>query len=228
MQSVGKTLKSRTNCPTRLSKCSVTYVLSVTVLLRSALTRLYQMFRLLNGILPKTSTLHMCVAESERLSFTPITRKKHRRYRFEETYGYGYIHYALYDDNGKEIDLHTVDALSWIDSKGVTFDESYMWAVPVLYGKSCHKGRGAGIIGIKTDAFDSLDEVWSQWMDALRACRTKQYVPDCLVPRNPETCQPISPNPFDNRFIAVGNDMSETATATGFTPKVRRFSTKAI
>ena len=140
--------------------------------------------------------------------YTDYTQK-HRCYRFEETYGYGYIHYALYDDNGKEIDLHTVDALSWIDSKGVTFDESYMWAVPVLYGKSCHKGRGAGIIGIKTDAFDSLDEVWSQWMDALRACRTKQYVPDCLVPRNPETCQPISPNPFDNRFITVGNDMSE-------------------
>lgn len=140
--------------------------------------------------------------------YTDYTQK-HRRYRFEETYGYGYIHYALYDDNGKEIDLHTVDALSWIDSKGVTFDESYMWAVPVLYGKSCHKGRGAGIIGIKTDAFDSLDEVWSQWMDALRACRTKQYVPNCLVPRNPETCQPISPNPFDNRFITVGNDMSE-------------------
>ena len=140
--------------------------------------------------------------------YTDYTQK-HRRYRFEETYGYGYIHYALYNDNGKEIDLHTVDALSWIDSKGVTFGESYMWAVPVLYGKSCHKGRGAGIIGIKTDAFDSLDEVWSQWMDALRACRTKQYVPDCLVPRNPETCQPISPNPFDNRFITVGNDMSE-------------------
>ena len=140
--------------------------------------------------------------------YTDYTQK-HRRYRFEETYGYGYIHYALYDDNGKEIDLHTVDALSWIDSKGVTFDESYMWAVPVLYGKSCHKGRGAGIIGIKTDAFESLDEVWSQWMDALRACRTKQYVPDCLVPRNPETCQPMSPNPFDNRFITVGNDMSE-------------------
>nr|DAP91057.1 MAG TPA: portal protein [Caudoviricetes sp.] len=140
--------------------------------------------------------------------YTDYTQK-HRRYRFEETYGYGYIHYALYDDNGKEIDLHTVDALSWIDSKGVTFDESYMWAVPVLYGKSCHKGRGAGIIGIKTDAFDSLDEVWSQWMDALRACRTKQYVPNCLVPRDPETCQPISPNPFDNRFITVGNDMSE-------------------
>ena len=75
MQSVGKILKSRTSYPTRLSKCSVTYVLSVTVLLRSALTWMYQMFRLLNGILPKTSTLHMCAAESERLSFTPITRK---------------------------------------------------------------------------------------------------------------------------------------------------------
>lgn len=84
-----------------------------------------------------------------------------------------------------------------------------MWAVPVIYGKSCHKGRGAGIIGIKTDAFDSLDEVWSQWMDALRACRPKQYIPNCLIPYNAETCQPMAPNPFDNRFIEVNTDTSE-------------------
>lgn len=72
--------------------------------------------------------------------YTDYTQK-HRRYRFEETYGYGYIHYALYDDNGKEIDLHTVDALSWIDSKGVTFDESYMWAVPVLLRQIVPQGQ---------------------------------------------------------------------------------------
>lgn len=143
--------------------------------------------------------------------YTDYTQK-HRCFHFEETYGYGYIKYALYDDNGKEVDLHAVDALSWIDSQGVTFDESYMWAVPVIYGKSCHKGRGAGIIGAKTDAFDSLDEAWSQWMDALRACRTKQYIPNCLIPFDSETCQPMSPNPFDNRFIEVNTDTSENGT----------------
>ena len=137
--------------------------------------------------------------------------EKNRNYRFEETYGYGYIKYALYNENGKEVDLHTISALNWINGTGVVFDNSYIWAVPVLYGKSCHKGRGAGVIGSKTDAFDSFDEVWSQWMDALRANRTKQYIPDVLVPKNPDTCQPIKPNPFDNRFIVIGTDMSENA-----------------
>lgn len=140
--------------------------------------------------------------------YTDYTQN-HRHFRFEETYGYGYIRYALYDDNGREVDLHTVKALDWIDSNGVTFDTSYMWAVPVIYGKSCHKGRGAGIIGAKADAFDSLDEAWSQWMDALRACRPKQYIPNCLIPYNAETCQPMAPNPFDNRFIEVNTDTSE-------------------
>ena len=46
-------------------------------------------------------------------------------------------------------------------------------------------------------------------MDALRAGRTKQMIPDRLVPRNPETGEYISPNPFDNRFIVVGDSMQE-------------------
>lgn len=143
--------------------------------------------------------------------YTDYTQK-HRHFRFEETYGYGYIRYALYDENGREVNLHAVEALSWIDSNGVTFDKSYMWAVPVVYGKSCHKGRGAGVIGPKTDAFDSLDEAWSQWMDTLRACRTKQYIPNCFVPYDAQTCQPMSPNPFDNRFIEINSDSSENGS----------------
>ena len=61
---------------------------------------------------------------------------------------------------------------------------------------------------IGTD-FYALDEVFSQWMDALRAGRTKQLIPDRLVPRDPETGEYISPNPFDNRFIVVGDSMQE-------------------
>ncbi len=172
----------------------------------------------------------MCAAESERLSFTPITRKNTAVTVLKKTYGYGYIHYALYDDNGKEIDLHTVDALSWIDwKKGVTFDESYMWAVPVLYGKSCHKGRGAGIIGIKTDAFDSLDGGCghSGWTHSEPAEQSSM----CLIALFREIPKPVS----RYRQIRLTTDLSpwaticlKTATATGFTPKVRRFSTKAI
>lgn len=138
--------------------------------------------------------------------------QKNKRYQFVETYGYGYIHYTLYDENGNEVDVHNVDALNWIDGSGVTFDKSYMWAVPVTFGKSCHEGRGAGIIGSKTEAFDSLDETWSQWVDALRACRTKQYIPDSMIPYNPDTCCPMKPNPFDNRFITINSDISEHGT----------------
>ena len=140
--------------------------------------------------------------------YTEYTEKT-RCYQFEETYGYGYIKYALYDNNGREVDLHTVSALSWIDSEGITFDKSYMWAVPLIYSNGFYEGRGKGIISNKEDAFDSIDEIWSQWMDASRSARTKTYMSDCYIPRNPETGEPIAPNPFDNRYIAIGNDMTE-------------------
>lgn len=48
-------------------------------------------------------------------------------------------------------------------------------------------------------------------MDALRAGRAKTYIPDCLVPHDPSTGQVIRPNPFDNRYFASDNDMSEAA-----------------
>ena len=48
-------------------------------------------------------------------------------------------------------------------------------------------------------------------MDALRAGRAKTYIPDCLVPHDPETGQVIRPNPFDNRYFASDNNMSEKA-----------------
>ena len=48
-------------------------------------------------------------------------------------------------------------------------------------------------------------------MDALRAGRAKTYIPDCLVPHDPETGKVIRPNPFDDRYFASDNDMSENA-----------------
>ena len=77
-----------------------------------------------------------------------------------------------------------------------------MLAVPCIFGDSeQYKGRGSNIFDGKTDDFDALDEAWSQWMDALRASRSKSYIPECLLPRNPDTGMIIKPNAFDNRYF---------------------------
>lgn len=134
-----------------------------------------------------------------------------RTYQLEEVYGYGYIKYNLYDDNKKPCDLHKISVTSDLVGEGVTFEKTLIWAVPVILGSSSFEGRGKGLIESKEDSFDSVDEAWSQWMDALRACRTQTYVPESLVPRDPDTLMPITPNPFDNRFIAVGDNAAENA-----------------
>ena len=46
-------------------------------------------------------------------------------------------------------------------------------------------------------------------MDALRAGRTKTYIPECLVPHDPATGKLVKPNPFDNRYFAADGDMRE-------------------
>ena len=94
--------------------------------------------------------------------------------------------------------------------KDVTFDDSLILAEPFMIFESAkYEGRGGSIFDGKLDNFDSLDEAWSQWMDALRAGRAKTYVPDCLIPHDPETGQLMKPNPFDNRYLAAEGDMRE-------------------
>ena len=94
--------------------------------------------------------------------------------------------------------------------KDVTFDDSLILAEPFMIFESAkYEGRGGSIFDGKLDNFDSLDETWSQWMDALRAGRAKTYVPDCLIPHDPETGQLMKPNPFDNRYLAAEGDMRE-------------------
>ena len=46
-------------------------------------------------------------------------------------------------------------------------------------------------------------------MDALRAGRTKEYIPETLLPRNPDTGAVMKPNAFDNRYIKTDADMRE-------------------
>lgn len=132
-----------------------------------------------------------------------------KTYVLNERYGFGFIMNELYLD-GKPVDLKAITDTENI--KNWSFDEKTILAVPFqVYESAKYEGRGGSIFDGKLDSFDAFDEAWSQWMDALRAGRAKTYIPECLVPHDPETGQIIRPNPFDNRYFASDNDMSEKA-----------------
>lgn len=152
--------------------------------------------------------------------FKTVYKHKKQTYILEETYGYGYIKNKLFKD-GNEVDLKSLpqtEMLCDYHFAGYTEDKegnqtaagSYMMAVPIMiYKSSKYKGRGHSIFDRKIEAFDSLDETWSQWMDALRAGRSKEYIPDALLPRNAKTGEILMPNAFDCRYIKTDADMRE-------------------
>ena len=127
----------------------------------------------------------------------------------KEFYGKGYIRYKLFR-NGIEVPLNSFEGTS--ELQDVMFNGDFIMAVPMMFFKSeKYEGRGESIFEGKTDNFDSLDECWSQWIEALRTGRPSTYIPEMLLPRDPNTGAIIKPNNFDNKFIKIGNDMSENA-----------------
>ena len=131
-------------------------------------------------------------------------------YVLKECYGYGYITYKLFDKYDNEISLDKLDQTK--NLQPVYFDDSFMMAEYLsFFASDKYEGRGQSIYDSKRDNFDSLDEAWSQWVDALRANRTKTYIPEDLLPRDAATGAIKYGNPFDNRFIATGTPMQENA-----------------
>ena len=129
-------------------------------------------------------------------------------YILYEHYGKGYIRYELKNSFDKEVELDTLEKTAGL--KDVTWDGDFMLAEYVsFYSSDKFEGRGQSIFDSKRDNFDALDEAWSQWVDALRAGRTKTYIPENLIPRNPNTGELLKPNAFDNRFIKLAPSMSE-------------------
>lgn len=130
--------------------------------------------------------------------------------RLEETYGHGYIKYKLYDEGGKEVPLTQLPETAHLVDIGIEGD--VMLGVPLKFFNSTkYKGRGKALFDAKTDVLDGLDEIISQWVDAIRMGRIKRYIPDNLIPRDPESGKLLPANPFDNDFIAINADMSERA-----------------
>lgn len=111
----------------------------------------------------------------------------------------------------KECPLDTVPELAGLSD--VVWNDNFIMAVPMMFYKSArYKGRGKSIFDAKIDNFDALDEAWSQWMDALRKNRTKEYIPENMLPRNPYTGKVLKPNAFDNAYISTEASMKEGQT----------------
>ena len=143
------------------------------------------------------------------LVFKSYHEENNSTYLLQEHYGYGYITYKLLKDD-KEVPLKTVQALAKLEN--IYFDKSIMWAVPIMLNESAkYKGRGESIFEGKYDSFDSLDEIISQWIEAVRAGRAIKYIPRDMIPRDYETGELLlySSNPFDNKYILADNSLEE-------------------
>ncbi|BFH13521.1 hypothetical protein J6TS7_48150 [Paenibacillus dendritiformis] len=143
----------------------------------------------------------------EVLFFTDYVHRD-KDYRLEETFGRGYIRYRLLNSEGKEVPLSTVPETA--ELADVTYDGDFIMAVPLAFFRSKKwKGRGKSIFDSKADSFDALDEVISQWVDAIRAGRVQKYIPEDLIPKNPKDGSLMRPNPFDNQFTKLNSVMVE-------------------
>ncbi|MEG1004349.1 MAG: capsid protein [Clostridium sp.] len=146
----------------------------------------------------------------QEVMFNTFYRKDNKQYKLTETYGKGYVKYNLYNNNNREVPLNMLDETAGL--LDVTFNEDFIMAIPLMFFKSSKfEGRGKSIFDSKSDSFDALDEVISQWIDAIRDGRVQKYIPEDLIPKNPRTGNLMKPNPFDNRFLKVGSSLAEDA-----------------
>lgn len=140
--------------------------------------------------------------------FKTAYSKDANTYILYEKYGKGYIRYELKNSFDKDVELDTLEQTAGLNN--IEWDGDFMLAEYVsFYSSDKFEGRGQSVFDAKRDNFDALDETWSQWVDALRAGRTKTYIPENLIPRNPNTGELLKPNAFDNRFIKLAPSMSE-------------------
>lgn len=132
--------------------------------------------------------------------------KDNKKYLLKEHRGWGYVTYELYD-NDRLVPLNTIDSLNKL--KNISFDKKVMWAeLFKVDDNSKYPGRGASKFDGKYDAFDSLDEILSQWIEAIRLGKAVKYIPEKLMPRDADNGA-LLPNSFDNQYILTDSDMSQ-------------------
>lgn len=146
----------------------------------------------------------------EAITFKTLYTVKSMRYELHERYTKGKIKTVLLDSNGSERPLSTIPELSGI-SPVVEFADDFIMAVPLrFYVDKKHRGRGKSIFGGgKSQCFDALDEVISQWLDAVRAGRVIKYIPQELIPRDPKTGAFQNVSSFGAEVIKLNGTLNE-------------------
>lgn len=136
-----------------------------------------------------------------------------QKYLLLERYDKHSITYSLENKEGNKFDIRQFPDL--IEKyKPVVNQNSFMMALPIMFKKSKkYIGRGKSLFDGKLDNFDAFDEVWSQWMLALRKGQIKTYIPEALLPRDPETGALLRGSDFDNDFISVEENISEDSVS---------------
>ena len=130
-----------------------------------------------------------------------------KTYRLEEIYGRGSISYKLWD-KGKQVSLSKVSALNGYAD--VTYNSDVIFAVPLkFFDSNMYRHRGKALFDGKVEDIDALDEVISQWLDAIRKGRVKKYIPDSLLPRDMHTGAVQNIGDFDDDFIKINGNPSE-------------------
>lgn len=139
-------------------------------------------------------------------------RKKYRlRERYELKCEKCYVSYTLFCGD-KEVPLNTLPELEGLLPAEIA--GNYLLAVPVkFYDKPGSNVRGKSIYNSKTGVFDAHDEVISQWIDAIRAGRVKNYIPRGMIPTDPHTGSLRDVDSFGTNFIQVESPITEGAVA---------------
>lgn len=147
----------------------------------------------------------------EAIKFYTPYEYKGIEYILEEKYKRGSIEYKLFREN-KEVSLSLLEETAELQDVVFVGAEDVMFASYFkVYNSSEYQGRGKSIFDGKDDNFDGLDEVWSQWLEAIRKNRPKTYIPENLIPRNAENGQLLRVNAFDNQFVTIESDLRESA-----------------
>lgn len=132
-----------------------------------------------------------------------------QRYTLLERYDKSGITYKLINKEGIESNIQNFQELSK-KYQNVTNRNKFIMALPIMFRKSKkYIGRGKSLFDGKLDNFDAFDEVWSQWMLALRKGQIKTYIPESLLPRDPSTGVLLRGSDFDNDYISVEDMIAE-------------------
>lgn len=135
---------------------------------------------------------------------------KGNSFTFKERYERYRISYSLENSCGQEVDIKAFAELA--EYKPIINKAGFIPAVPFVISPSKKfKGRGQSVFAGKYDNYDSLDEIYSQWMLAVRKGQIKEYIPQAFIPTNPYSGETLQYNDFDNDFIALDEDKGEGA-----------------